>query len=928
LIPTKKQSLKQETFRCLGSNSFTKTMKKYNFLLFLVFHGFIYSQSQTNHWNFGNKAALNFNNGTVNVLNDSEMDTPAGSASISDKLGNLLFYTNGQTVWNKNHTIMENGEGLAGEIINTQTSIIIPKPGTDEKYYIFCTRVNGTTSTPLLGKGVYLAEIEISSTYPLGKVLTRFQPLRGASTERITAVHHKDGKAIWLITFGEAGGATNEVKNTFSSYKIDENGLNPPLHSVQEETVSASGAMKASPNGQFIAIADQEDRYVYLYNFDNETGAITANTKIFADTGLAAPKSPYGIAFSRNSKMLYYTGLVGNTGSINQYSIENPFPNDPLYSPKKELFSSSGTRFGSIQLANDSKIYVALFEQETNGISALQKLGTINFPEENGFNAQYTHNALDLSSGGSNKGLPNFIQSYFASRILTENKCVGTSFTLTAVSYANIDTIAWDFGDGNTSAGLTANHMYTSPGTFTIKATLGIGGTPVVIYKSITVYPLPDLLANQELTQCDEDNDGISNFNLLNIGEKISANYQSETFFFYKTQNDLDLDIQISNPTDFINTIPNQKIFTKVINENNCENSSSFFLKAQFVQLNTISSMYTCENSDDIDGNAEGWFNLRTKETDIKIELDLPDTSLFSFFPTFQDAKLKTNAFSGIINSSSRPIWVRVDDRLLGCNGIQSFDLVVNDAVEINLQESYTICFDTNSNPPIIAYGGSTNNRYEWRNASNSIISTEQNFILKEPGFYTHIAYKTQNGITCSTSKEFEVNVKKSPTFREIIVDTATPNITLDIEITGNSSYLYSIDNSNFFGNGTNYQFNNVSPGIVTVYVKDVENCEPPIQKDVSIIGFPKFFSPNNDGSNDRWSVKGATPTFFTKIDIVIFNRYGTVMHVITSENPEGWDGEYKGKTVPSGEYWFTANLIDFNEKTIRKTGNFSLLRP
>ncbi|MDA9311529.1 T9SS type B sorting domain-containing protein [Polaribacter sp.] len=902
-------------------------MKKYNFLLFIVFHSFIYSQSQTNHWNFGNKAALNFNNGGVNVMTDSEMDTPAGSASISDTQGNLLFYTNGQTVWNKNHAIMENGEGLAGEINNTQTSIIIPKPGTAEKYYIFSTRVNSTTTSPLLTKGVYLAEIEISSTYPLGKVLTRFQTLRDASTERITAVHHKDGKAIWLITFGEAGGTTNGVKNTFSSYKIDENGLNPPLYSVQEETVSASGAMKASPDGQLIAIADQGDRYVYLYNFDNETGAITANIKIFADTGLSAPKSPYGIAFSRDSKMLYYSGLVGNTGSINQYSLENLFPDDPLYSPKKELFSSSGTRFGSIQLANDSKIYVALFEQETNGISALQKLGVINFPEEIGVNSQYTHNALDLSSGASNKGLPNFIQSYFASRIVTENKCVGTSFTFTATSYANIDAIAWDFGDGNTAIGLTANHIYNSPGAFTIKATLNIGGASVILYKSITVYPLPDLLPNQELTQCDEDNDGLSNFNLFNIGEKVSANYQSETFFFYKTQNDLDLDIQISNPTDFINTIPNQKIFTKVVNENNCENSTFFFLKAQFVQLNSISPVYTCEDSDNIIGNAEGRFNLRPKETAIKVELNLPDTSLFSFFPTFQDAKLKTNAFSGIVNSRSRRIWVRVDDRLLGCNGIQSFDLVVNDAVEINLQDSYTICFDTTSNPPIIANGGSTNDRYEWLNASNIVVSTAQNFRLTMPGVYTHIAYKTQNGITCSTAKEFEVNVKESPTFREIIVDTATPNITLDIDITGNSSYLYSIDNSNFFGNGTNYQFNNVSPGIVTVYVKDIENCEPPIQKEVSIIGFPKFFTPNNDGRNERWSVKGATTTFFTKIDIVIFNRYGTVMHVINSENPDGWDGNYKGKTVPSGEYWYTANLIDFNEKTIRKTGNFSLLR-
>jgi gliding motility-associated-like protein len=351
-------------------------------------------------------------------------------------------------------------------------------------------------------------------------------------------------------------------------------------------------------------------------------------------------------------------------------------------------------------------------------------------------------------------------------------------------------------------------------------------------------------------------------------------------------------------------------------------------LKAQFVQLNSISPVYTCEDSDNVIGNDEGRFNLRPKETEIKHELNLPDTSLFSFFPTFQDAKLKTNVFSGIVNSSSRRIWVRVDDRLLGCNGIQSFDLIVNEAVEINLQENYTICYDVTSNPPIIISGESTNNRYEWLDASNTVVSTAQNFRLTMPGIYTHIAYKTQNGITCSTSKEFEVSIKESPTFGELIVDTTTPNITLDIEIIGNSSYCYSLDNNIFLGNGTTYQFLNVNPGIATVYVKDIENCEPPIQKDVSIIGFPKFFTPNNDGSNDRWSVKGGTPTFFTKIDIVIFNRYGTVMHVITSENAEGWDGKYKGKTVPSGEYWYTANLIDFNEKTIRKTGNFSLIRP
>ena len=91
-------------------------MKKYSFLLFLVFHGFIYTQNQTNHWNFGNKAALNFNDGIVNVMTDSEMDTPAGSTSISDKLGNLLFYTNGQTVLSSSMT-------YGGELFSADTTV-------------------------------------------------------------------------------------------------------------------------------------------------------------------------------------------------------------------------------------------------------------------------------------------------------------------------------------------------------------------------------------------------------------------------------------------------------------------------------------------------------------------------------------------------------------------------------------------------------------------------------------------------------------------------------------------------------------------------------------------------------------------------------------------------------------------------------------
>ena len=160
------------------------------------------------------------------------------------------------------------------------------------------------------------------------------------------------------------------------------------------------------------------------------------------------------------------------------------------------------------------------------------------------------------------------------------------------------------------------------------------------------------------------------------------------------------------------------------------------------------------------------------------------------------------------------------------------------------------------------------------------------------------------------------------------MLNTETENITIDITLIGDSNYQFSLDNNIFIGNGINHTFNYVNPGIVTVYVKDINNCEPPIQTNISVIGFPSFFTPNSDGNNEVWSVKGATTNFFSKIDITIFNRYGVILHKINNINPQGWDGNYKGLALPSGEYWYKANLIDLNGKIINKSGNFSLLRP
>jgi gliding motility-associated-like protein len=78
----------------------------------------------------------------------------------------------------------------------------------------------------------------------------------------------------------------------------------------------------------------------------------------------------------------------------------------------------------------------------------------------------------------------------------------------------------------------------------------------------------------------------------------------------------------------------------------------------------------------------------------------------------------------------------------------------------------------------------------------------------------------------------------------------------------------------------------------------------------VSVIGFPKFFTPNGDNQNDFWEVKGVSSQFQPNTKILIFDKYGKL---IAQVNPigSGWDGNYNGNPMPSSDYWFTVTLED-----------------
>ena len=116
--------------------------------------------------------------------------------------------------------------------------------------------------------------------------------------------------------------------------------------------------------------------------------------------------------------------------------------------------------------------------------------------------------------------------------------------------------------------------------------------------------------------------------------------------------------------------------------------------------------------------------------------------------------------------------------------------------------------------------------------------------------------------------------------------------------------------------------FSGLSSGTHTINVKDAEGCTN-LTKQVTVIDYPKYFTPNGDGHNDSWNISGLNDQPDAKI--FIYDRYGKLIKEISTVG-NGWDGTYNGKALPATDYWFT---VEYTENNINKLfkAHFSIKR-
>lgn len=426
------------------------------------------------------------------------------------------------------------------------------------------------------------------------------------------------------------------------------------------------------------------------------------------------------------------------------------------------------------------------------------------------------------------------------------------------------------------------------------------------------IYDNPDAF-NQSVIQCDSegDTDGITEFNLSVYDlDVVGGDLTDRQVTHYE---DAQLTQQISS-TSYTNLFNGQIVYARVENTNtNCTSSASIQLN---VSVPNINAAYL-EACDDIP--EDGFTEFDLSEADDQV-IENPGSGITTaYYETYQDALLQNNPLPRFYRNTVpdyQVIYVRLEEGN-NCFGINDVELVVRPLPQLKPDETVYYCLNTFPEP-ITLEGGIINDvpnnyYYNWSTGETTI-----EIQVNEPGTYT-VEVTEVNG--CTNSRVISVLPSETASIDEIIVEPTGDLNTVVIEVSGTGSYEYALDD--ILGPyQTNNTFLNVFPGVRTVYVRDVLGDCGIVSEEVSVIGYPRFFTPNGDGTNDLWGIAGFGSTFPFNGEVHIFNRQGKLLATLNASN-QFWDGRYNGNIMPASDYWFTAQLNDGKQLT----GHFSLRR-
>lgn len=410
---------------------------------------------QNNQWYFNN-AALDFNSGQPVEVSGSAMITSEGSASVADRFtGQLLFYTNGITLWNRLNQPMPNGTGLLGgsEALTSSTTaaVIMPRPGNPSQYYVFTVDEFGGNG------GLRMNLVDMNLQGGLGDVVAGQKNILISNdniSEKLTYAPLPDNSGYWLVS-------RQWLDNTYLAWRVTAAGISstPVISTAGTSTINGAGHLTFSrdfsrlANAYVVGVVD-------LLSFDPASGQVAAIASLPVPTG----SSVYGVEFSPNGRYLYVSNLL-----------------DGIFQFDLAAANIAGSRqtvadayAATLRLAPDCKIYAA------DG-----QLAAIPNPDLPAPACGYIPAAVNLQSGGSSYGLPGRVvyadlpAAAVQLNIAADPACPGSEIQFSLAGLLPAQPVQWNFGDNANGvlAGATVSHVYSQPGQYSVQAIVAVDCT-------------------------------------------------------------------------------------------------------------------------------------------------------------------------------------------------------------------------------------------------------------------------------------------------------------------------------------------------------------------------------------------------------------------------------------------------------------------
>lgn len=262
-----------------------------------------------------------------------------------------------------------------------------------------------------------------------------------------------------------------------------------------------------------------------------------------------------------------------------------------------------------------------------------------------------------------------------------------------------------------------------------------------------------------------------------------------------------------------------------------------------------------------------------------------------------------------ISTSNGQMVYARlINNHIALCYGTTSFALFIGEYPEALITTEGTIC----NNGLLTLTASAGFDSYLW-----STGETTRTISVAAAGTYTVVVENSYGTEKCGAAINTEIFESSEP---EIVkVDTSDwtrDDNSITVYANGIGQYEYSLDGITFQESNV---FTNLQPGVFQVYVRDAHGCGMDT-KEVVLMHYPNFFTPNGDGVHDKWRIK--LSYMEPNMEITVMDRYGKVVTSFDSKS-EGWDGTLNGAQLPSTDYWFVVKREDGRELR----GHFAMLR-